>query len=277
MSLSPSADAVLQILVLLARQVEPIPATTIATTLGLPRSSTYRLLGSLTDAGFVSYLPEEKRYGLGVVAFELGSSYSRQMPLRRIAQPVLTRLVASAKENAHLAVLHGPDVYYVIEQRAPRRKTLVTDVGVRLPATLTASGLAILSALSDAQVHAIYPDPSDLADRGGRAGRGPTSLAELDDRLVGVRRRGFAFEDGDVTPGLASVGMPVLDRSGYPVAGISVTFDAERVDVARRGQLVDAVRRAAATLTRRLGGVPREPSSPLERSDVRPRGRAVGR
>ena len=113
--------------------------------LGLPRSTTYRLLGALVEQGFVSYLPEERRYGLGVVTFELGSSYSRQMPLRRIAQPVLSRLVGTARQNAHLAVLHGPDVYYVIEERAPGRPPLVTDVGVRLPATLTASGLAILA------------------------------------------------------------------------------------------------------------------------------------
>ena len=87
--------------------------------LGLPRSTTYRLLGALVEQGFVSYLPEERRYGLGVVTFELGSSYSRQMPLRRVAQPVLSRLASTTRENAHLAVLHGPDVYYVIEQRAP--------------------------------------------------------------------------------------------------------------------------------------------------------------
>src|SRR6478735_10526860 len=129
MSLAPAADTVLKILVLLARQVEPVPAATVATSLGLPRSTTYRLLSALSEQGFVSYLPEERRYGLGVVAFELGSSYSRQMPLRRIAQPVLTRLVAAARENAHLAVLHGRDVYYVIEERAPRRPPLVTDVG----------------------------------------------------------------------------------------------------------------------------------------------------
>lgn len=251
MSLAPSADAVLKILVLLARQVEPIPAATVAASLGLPRSSTYRLLGALVDQGFVSYLPEERRYGLGVVAFELGSSYSRQMPLRRIAQPVLARLVAASRENAHLAVLHGPDVYYVIEQRAPRRRALVTDVGVRLPATLTASGLAILSALSEVQLHAIYPDADVLVER---AGRGPTTLADLGDLLDQVRRRGFAVEDGLITRGLASVGVPVLDRTGYPVAGISITYDADRVDAERRAHLVEAVRRAAHTLMRRLGG-----------------------
>lgn len=250
MSLAPAADAVLKILVLLARQLEPVPAATIAASVGLPRSTTYRLLGSLVDAGFVGYLPEERRYGLGVVALELGSSYSRQMPLRRLAQPVLTRLVAATKENAHLAVLHGQDVFYVIEQRAPRRRALVTDVGVRLPASLTASGLAIMSALSAAQLHAIHPDSSGLV---ARDGRGPTSLPELRDLLTHVRERGYAVEDGLVTAGLASVGVPVVDRTGYPVAGVSVTFEAERVDGERQARLVTEVKRAASSLSRRLG------------------------
>ncbi len=251
MSLAPAADTVLRILVLLARQVEPVPAAAVATSLGLPRSTTYRLLGALVEQGFVSYLPEERRYGLGVVTFEMGSSYSRQMPLRRVAQPVLSRLAGTTRENAHLAVLHGPDVYYVIEQRAPRRRTLVSDVGVRLPATVTASGLAILGALSAAQVRAIFPSSDALVER---AGHGPTTLADLRALLAAVRERGYALEDGLVTAGLASVGVPVLDRTGYPVAGISVTFEADRVDPDRRAHLVADVRRAAATLTRRLGG-----------------------
>ncbi len=181
----------------------------------------------MVEQGFVSYLPEERRYGLGVVTFEMGSSYSRQMPLRRVAQPVLSRLASTTRENAHLAVLHGPDVYYVIEQRAPRRRALVSDVGVRLPATVTASGLAILGALSAAQVRAIFPSSDALVER---AGHGPTTLRDLRALLAAVRERGYALEDGLVTAGLASVGVPVLDRTGYPVAGISVTFEADRVD-----------------------------------------------
>ncbi|GAA3624875.1 IclR family transcriptional regulator [Microlunatus ginsengisoli] len=251
MSLAPAADAVLRILVLLTRHAEPVPAAQIASLLDLPRSTAYRLLGALEEQGFVTYLPEERRYGLGVVAFELGSSYSRQMPLRRVAQPVLTRLVGAVHENAHLAVLHGADVYYVIEERAPGRPPLVTDVGVRLPATLTASGLAILSALSAAQIRAVYPTASALVQRDGR---GPATLTELRRLLATVRQRGFAYEDGQVTAGLASVGVPVIDHTGHAVAGVSVTYQAEHDDDARRRALVEAVQRAADTLRRRLGG-----------------------
>ncbi len=251
MSLSPAADGVLQILVLLARQAEPVPAGVISASLGLPRSTTYRLLGILVEHGFVGYLPEEKRYGLGVVTFELGSTYARQMPLRRIAQPVLSRLVTAVQQHAHLAVLHGRDVYYVIEERASGLPPLITDVGVRLPATLTASGLAILSRLPARQVRALFPSAAALVQRDEH---GPGTLAELRDLLVETRRHGYAEEDGAVTPGLASVGWPVIDHTGHPVAAISVTYESERVGEQGREAMVDATARAAATLTRRLSG-----------------------
>ena len=82
----------------------------------------------------------QARYGLGLASYELGSAYQRQAPLERMARGVMDRLVDQTGHNAHLAVLHGRDVLYVIEQRAPGRPLLVTDVGVRLPAALTASG-----------------------------------------------------------------------------------------------------------------------------------------
>ncbi len=251
MSLAPAADGVLQILELLARQAEPVPAALISASLALPRSTTYRLLGVLVERGFVSYLPEERRYGLGVVTYDLGSTYARQMPLRRIAQPVLSRLVNTVHQHAHLAVLHGPDVYYVIEERAPGRPPLITDVGVRLPATLTASGLALLSRLSARQLRAVFGSASGLVQRDGR---GPRTLAELRELLVRTRRHGYAEEDSVITPGLASVGWPVIDHTGHPVAAVSVTYESARVDERGRSRVIEATDRAARALTRRLGG-----------------------
>ena len=156
-------------------------------------------------------------------------------------------------------MLHGADVYYVIEERAARRPPLVTDVGVRLPATLTASGLAILSSLPPAQVKAIYPNAASLLQRGGH---GPASLVELRRILADVRSRGYAVEESLVTEGLASVGVPVLDHTRHPVAGISVTFEADHVDADLHAQLISAVRQAAHALSRRLGGYPRDWTRP---------------
>src|SRR6478672_9674737 len=248
---APAAAQALAVLKLLARHTAPVPAAAIARDLDLPRSSVYHLLAVLRREGFVVHLPEERRWGLGVAAFELGSAYSRQAPLARVARPLLARLVDATTHNAHLAVLHGRDVLYVVEERAPGRPPLVTDVGVRLPASLTASGLAMLAQLPAAQVRALFPHRDSLVQRDGR---GATTVSELRRELTAVRARGYAVEDGSVSAGLSSVARAVLDHTGHPVAGVAVTFPGETVDAAERARLAAVVTRTAATLTARIGG-----------------------
>lgn len=83
---APAASAALDIFELLASRGEPVPATSIARSLGLPRSSVYHLLSVLTARGYVTHLPDERRYGLGIAAYELGSAFQRQEGLARLAR-----------------------------------------------------------------------------------------------------------------------------------------------------------------------------------------------
>ncbi len=253
----PAAEQTLQILTHLARHAGPLPAGRIAADLGIPRSTTYHLLAVLIGAGFVVHLPEDRRYGLGVTAFEVGSAYTHQAPLARLARPLLARLVDDIRHSAHLAVLHGREVLYVVEERATGQPSLVTDVGVRLPAQLTASGRAVLAALPPAQVRALFPDPTCFVRRHGV---GPASLSALQQILRAGRARGFATEDGEVTPGLASIGIAVLDHAGHPAAGLAITYPVTGpTGPIRPGSpdprwLADQATRVAQTLARRIGG-----------------------
>jgi DNA-binding IclR family transcriptional regulator len=247
MSQVPAATRALRVLKFLASQPDPVPLDRIVRACDLPRSTAYHLLNAMIAEGFVVHLPEERRYGLGVAAYEVGSGYSRQEPLQRIARRRLVALVDRVGESAHLAVLHGRDVLYVVEERAARRPSLVTDVGVRLPAHLTASGRAILADLPAAQVRALYPSAEAFVDRHGVGPRTPSALRRL---LAETRRRGYAVEDGEVTPGLASVAAAVRDHNGHPVAALTVTY----ADGAPE-RLSRQVIAAAHALTDRIGGV----------------------
>ena len=249
----PAARSALALLQAMARSPGPVPAAALARDLDLPRSTVYHLLAELLAAGFVVHLPEERRYGLGVSAFELGTAYMRQEPLARLARPVLGRLVDAVGHTAHLAVLHGREVLYVVEERAPGRPPLVTDVGVRLPAQLTASGRAVLAGLPAPHVRALFPDAGAFVERHGL---GPTSLSALRRILTAVRQAGYATEDGEVTPGFASVAAAVHDHTGLPVAGVAVTYPSDALDPGERPALAARVLRAAAELTRRIGGHP---------------------
>jgi DNA-binding IclR family transcriptional regulator len=52
------------------------------------------------------------------------------------------------------------------------------------------------------------------------------------------------------------VGVAVPDHTGHPIAGLAVTFASADVDAARAEWLARAVARAAADLSRRVGGGP---------------------
>ena len=246
MSQVPAATKTLRVLRFLASQPDPVPLDRIMRACELPRSTAYHLVNAMITEGFVIHLPEERRYGLGVAAFEVGSGYSRQAPLQRIARRLLADLVDRTRQSAHLAIAHGRDVLYVLEERAPGRPPLVTDVGVRLPAHLTASGRAILAALPPAQVRALYPDKASFVDRHGVGPMTPSALRTV---LSETRQRGYAVENGEVTPGFASVAAPVLDHNDYPVAGVAVTYPSQDTE-----DHSAAVRRTAAALSRRIGG-----------------------
>jgi len=250
----PAADQTLRILGLLAGSRGPMAASMIASRLELPRSTVYQLLATLQQHGFVMHLPEEKRYGLGIAAVELSSAYARQEPLARIGRPLVTALVDRVRQSCHLAVPHGRDVLYVIEERAPGSPHLVTDVDVRLPIQLTASGRAILAALPKAQVRALFPDRESFVHRHSDGEDAIDRYSRLRAVLDETRARGFAVERGSVTAGLASIGVPVLDHRGWPVAALAATFEEKDLADERLAALAAEVRRTAETLSTRIHG-----------------------
>ena len=251
---APAATRAMGALRVLAQAPGPVTATALGVALGLPRSSTYHLLAAMEREGFVVHFPEEQRWGLGVTAFEIGAAYLRHEPLERLARPVLLRLVAQAGNStplaAHLGVLHGRETLYLLKESTKRPITIVAEVGVRLPASLTASGRAMLAQLPTAQVRALFPNRSAFVDR---TGIGPMSLPELRRLLQEERNLGYSQERGMVTSGFSSVAVAVRDHNRRPVASIGLTFPDDGASAAQRSRLAATALRAAIELSRRIG------------------------
>lgn len=245
----PAARRALAVLRLLASSARPLAASAIARELALPRSSAYHLLAAMAEDGFVTYLPEDRLWGLGVTAFEIGSAYLRQGPLERLARPILVRLVDRLGEIAQLGVLHGSETLYLLKEQPRRHATLVTDVGVRMPAYLTASGRSMLAHLPHAQVRALFPGAFV-----SRTGAGPRSLRALRALLAEDARRGWAVEDGHVTEGFASIAACAFDHVGRPAAAITVTFRRESRPEGDWPEIAARVRESSSYLTSRLRG-----------------------
>jgi DNA-binding IclR family transcriptional regulator len=248
-----SADRVMCVLETLARHTRPVPTMTIARQCGIPKSSAHHLLNVMRERHFVTYYEHERAWGLGVSVFEVGSAYLRRTPLQRLGRPLLEQVAARTGETTHLAILHGADVLYLDKEQPPgEAPQLVTEVGVRLPAHLTAVGRAILAQFPEAQVHAIF-DGSPLVKR---TDHGPTSVAQLLEDLSEVRRTGFAFDDQMVTPGICCLAAPVFSHEGVPVAAVGIAFLAAKRSGDAVSDLADIVSDASARLSAALGWRP---------------------
>lgn len=208
----PAARNALRILNLLSQMDVPISAARIRSELGLPRSSTYHLLNEMVDSGFVVHLPEQQTYGLGMVAYSMASAYTEQQPLVRLATRKLEKIAELSKGSCHLSRLAGSDVLYLQEVRGSAAVSLVTKVGVRLPATRTASGRAMLSHLPEMEVRALFSIAGD------------GNYGQFRQVLDKTRNRGWAEEHEEISRGQSTVAVAVLDHLERPAAAVAATY-----------------------------------------------------
>lgn len=207
------------VLDLLSRRVTPLSALEIAAALDLPKSTTHHLLNVMSDMNYVAYWPDRRVWSLGISALEIGAAYLRTGHLQHEGQRHLTTLTARTGQTSHLAVLQGTDVLY-LDKREPHGSgiRLVTDVGTRLPAHLTAVGRSILAHLDYGELRARFAEYAWPQRTDVKVG----SLDQLAAVLEEVRGAGYAVEAGATTSGIECVAAPVLTGDGSAVAAIGV-------------------------------------------------------
>lgn len=236
----PAATQTLQILALLSDIEVPISAARIHAELGIPRSTTYHLLSVMRDAGFVTYLPETRTYGLGVAAYSMACAYTTQQPLVRATARHAKELARAVGGSAHVGKLVSGEVVYLLEERAPGAVSLVTDVGVRLPAIRTASGRALLAKLPEMELKTVHR----------LVGQGRFSV--WSQPVVQARQQGWGAEVEQVSAGQQSLAVAVTDHLGRPAASLAVTFPVDH-EIDHAAVVAELSRRAGVLETALFG------------------------
>jgi DNA-binding IclR family transcriptional regulator len=246
-----SGRRVLRILHYLAQHQRPVLASAIARDCAFPRSSTYRLLHVMAEERFVTYYPDEGRWGLGLAAYELGTGYLLSDPLARQAAGILVRLAADTGAFTALGVLDGTDVV-VSRSHIPEAATAWAEVHSfpRYPAHRTAMGRAILLGRDERELEALYGDHS-LAplDDNGHAG----ALDELISDLQQARELGYTASLDELDDGIAGYAAPVHSAVGRVVAAVAIGFLADPPSGPELERVLAALLAGASELSVRLG------------------------
>lgn len=195
---------------------EPLTLTELAERADLDPGTTFRMLNTLVELGYVRRL-EKRRYEITLKVLDLGFNAIGRRDLRSVVRPLLRALVGGKIEAASFGVLEGGNVVYVERVRAGfTRLGVDIRIGSGIPAAVNVLAQAILAHLPTTDLDQV------LASHGSAVGYPVVSRARLMPQLDRIRVDGFAASASQISVGLDVLAAPVFDEGGYPIAGISI-------------------------------------------------------
>lgn len=209
-----------------------------------PRSTLYRHLRVLANAGLVTSLPDIG-YTLGPRIAELDYEMRSSDPLITNGRPLLQALV---REIAGVGLLcrHYKDRVLCVHQEAS-----VTEIhssyqrGRAMPVARGAASRVILAHLRLPQLRQLYERQSGEFSR-MRMGK---TFEEVQKFLRQIRKDGYCVSRGEVTPGVMGIAAPVFDSEGTIIGSLSVTVSEAGISERRQSFLTDRIVFSAKVLT----------------------------
>ncbi|MHA6692219.1 IclR family transcriptional regulator [Devosia sp. A449] len=227
----------------LAARGHDVSLATISQALGMPKTSAFRYLRTLVEAGFVDHDPITDRYGSGARFRAMAQAGAALQTLRQHARPAMLALLPEFKETINLAVKDGVSAVYVEQVESPRSAGMRARIGDARPLHSTALGKAMLAFVPDVELAHYLDQP--LIERTGRT---LNNAAELRSQLRRVRRDGYATEKGENEDGATCIGVPLFDHVGYPIAALSISAPANRMPPSTIIKAANLLLEAARTL-----------------------------
>jgi len=258
-SLAPAVTRAAAILDLLAANgsVAAGPSE-LARRLGLPKSSIANICGALADAGFVRRVGTG--FTLGRKLAELGGAYLTSVDLVQEFYEACAELPTGSEETVQLAVLDGTEMTYLARHDGKQPVRLTSQIGRRLPASVTATGKAALASIDEAEVRRRFQG-QELPTLTAR------SLATVDAlvaELAAVRERGYAMDDEETVEGVVCFGVAIPGRRpGEGPYAASITLLKVRATDERVPALLDDLRLLAGRMSDPLHVERRAAPAPL--------------
>jgi IclR family KDG regulon transcriptional repressor len=248
----------LDVLEIMARNGKPMTAVEVASALGMPRTTAFRLLSTLQEKNWI--YKERFTYSLGFKCFQLGATTGVGLEIRTHALPFLVSLRDKSNLNTQIAKLEDWNVVYL--ERVLGNKLSVNTpsrAGAILPAHCTALGKALL-AYKDLEQVTKWARENTLEKLTEQT---ITSVPALIAEVLETRARGYAVEFGEREEHIRCIAAPITDFSGKVVAAVSVSGTPDRMPEGLIGsELSESVCATAEQISLALG-------SPNHRKSIR--------
>lgn len=237
----------LAVLTVMAERGGSVGVTDIAKALGLPMSTSHRLLDLLGGAGFVERDATQRRYRLGLQFLRVAHLVTQNASFATLCQPALERITTQTGETALYCEYVPDDHLAAYAAKSDSTHSLRYRIALFDPAPVEcgASGLAILSFLPSPVRAAICAAPRPSPLTGKRVSGGDLAL-----HIETTRRKGFAFSNGEKLPDSIGIAVPVTMSAEQPVGSLTLTIPESRFVRSKLKGYVALLAEEARLLTR---------------------------
>lgn len=230
----------------------PMSLGELARKAGMTAAKAHPYLVSYSNLGLIQQDASTGRYELGSFALQMGLiSLQRSDPVR-MAIPLIDEMLTPFGQTVALATAgsYGPTIVHIHPAVDPIYVTMRT--GTVMSLMQTATGQVFAAYLPPMTVDALIAIEEAGTLQIGAA-RKRFTRAQIEERLVTVRRQRLALSVDDPIVGITAMSAPVFNHSHHIVLAITVIGPSGSIDPDAAGPLARALRACSETVSARLG------------------------
>jgi IclR family transcriptional regulator, KDG regulon repressor len=251
-----SLERAFAILEEVARNREGVNLLDLSRAVGLHNSTTFHLVKTMAQLGYIRQMRDSKRYRIGSRLFTLAAGALEENSFLEIATPMLETLTRETGEAGHFAIRSGNEIVVIARTAGSGLLQMMDRAGAQRPAHATALGKVLLAPLSDAQIRQFL---------GSEPLRKFTAKTIVDrDALLReiemVRRKGLAYDDGEFDAEVRCVAVPVHDFAGRVAGAVGISGPVWRLSLQSLQAKSQQVREVARLMSAQLGFQEKKPA-----------------
>jgi DNA-binding IclR family transcriptional regulator len=247
---SATALRALRVLEILGDAREPVSVAAVAHELGADRSTAYRMLITLMEAGYVTRDEQTRSYQLGYRLLSLSRNLLKGDERSELILEAMREISAATRETVHYAVLDGDATVLVLRVKGSQLVSVDFQIGDRSPLHCTSIGKVLMA----------YQDPRFVEEviARGLPKVAPNTITDPDAlrrALARARADGYAYDDLEFADDMRCVAVPIFQSGGVVRGGISLSGPASRYTRDKLDALRDITMASARRLSQQLGGL----------------------
>jgi DNA-binding IclR family transcriptional regulator len=239
----------MQILELVGRSKDGLKHLDIAKALNIPKGSLSLLLSDLVGSEFLTIGEDDKRYRVGHKILVLAGRYLADLDIIKASQPFIRNVIAATNESCGLAMIMGTEAMIVWREETLEPLKWDFKIGDQNPIYASAHGKAILAFYSREELDRYFSTVELVPITSHTITDKEILLRELE----AIRNGAIAYSREENYDGITSMAVPVFNNMRRVIASLGTPVPSQRFSREKEAVIGEALKEAAALLSRELG------------------------